>query len=204
MAAMFWSAPRRHFHADQTVYIVGGGPSLVHADLSRILPASTIAINNAAIDLVPYAEVMFWADSIWATWNRDRIHRHRGRFKVSSKRHPDVASNVMRYRTDYMPLSTSQDALTGVDGGSRAINLAFLMGARDIVLVGFDMHDGGAQNYHSDHQKDDAMLNRRSAEFIPSHNAMSAALAGRGVRVRNATPASALMCYPFVRLEDTL
>jgi hypothetical protein len=63
----------------QTVVIVGGGPSLTkeqvdaagHVVVGRAAP-KVIAINNA-IELAPWADVLYFCDARWYEWHRDRV-----------------------------------------------------------------------------------------------------------------------------------
>lgn len=204
-----WGAPSDYF-AGQRVFIVGGGPSLRDLDPSVLRGKRVIAVNNAGLDLVPWADVLMWSDPRWYRWNVQRLHRHRGALRVFRCK-PEFGGPVgvrhMRRDAD-MDLSDIPNTLAGYDTGGGAINLAYLMGSRDIVLLGFDMNDPKPEhwhdgNYHSDH-REPPPSGQRTRCFVPSHERMARALAERGCTVRNATPGTALTAYPLVSLDDVI
>lgn len=205
----YWHAYPDYF-AGHRVFVTGGGPSLKSIDPWCLRNARIIACNNAGIDLFPWADVLLWSDPRWLEWNVERLHLHHGPLKVRRGRMgADSGFDIKVMRRDIEPpLSVKPDTLAGYDTGAGGINLAYLMGARDIILLGFDMNDPSPErwrdgNYHSDHRIPPPQ-GQRAEHFIPSHERMAAALAERGVRVRNATPGSALKAYEVVDLADVL
>jgi hypothetical protein len=93
----------------------------------------------------------------------------------------------------------------GGNSGYQAVNLAFLRGARRIVLLGYDMGAGedGASHWHGDHP---GGLNR-SLPFHVWREAfpqLAADLATEGVRVINASRRTALGCFERMTLEGAL
>ena len=209
----FWTPPAQHFSRHDAVFIIGGGPSIANLTTYERLALrnrQVVAVNNAGLDVVPGADVLFWADtSRWLAWNGNRLWKHVGPFKVTTQWQTDnpLLSVYSVKRVIYrqgIDVSTDPRIVGGCDGGSRAMNLAYHMGARRMVLIGFDMHDDGPQNYHSDHKAEDVEPGRRAREFIPAHEAMAIRFRAMGVEIYNATPNSALTCYPAVRLENWL
>ena len=87
--------------------------------------------------------------------------------------------------------------------GYGAVNLAFHLGVNRIILVGFDMRVVDSQhNYHNEHRrkmKDDIY----QREYIPNFDSIREPLEKEGVVIFNATPESALKCFPMVSLKDT-
>jgi hypothetical protein len=91
----------------------------------------------------------------------------------------------------------------GANSGFQALNLALLFGAVDIVLVGFDMRlVGGRSHFFGDHP---AVLRRTGSyqNFIRAFEVAAARLPG-GIGIRNATPESALRCFPEIDLDQAL
>lgn len=88
----------------------------------------------------------------------------------------------------------------GDNSGFQAINLAILLGAVKIVLVGYDMrHVNGKSHFFGDHPKEHLHQRDEYGSFLPL---FEAAPAPEGVEIINATPGSALTCYPMMGLED--
>lgn len=194
----YWSAPIDRYRGER-VFVVGGGPSLRDFDPERLRGRPVIAANNAGLDLMPWADVLFWADKRWFEWNADRLGSHKGEFRVT--RRPAGRGDVLLMQHEpKWNLSRKQDTVAGWCSGGSCINLAFLMGSSDIVLLGFDMH---GDNYHTDHRKP-GNARRYIDQFMPAIERMAAPLAAYGVKVRNATPGSALQCFPSTRLDDIL
>jgi len=94
---------------------------------------------------------------------------------------------------------------TGGNSGHQALNLAIHLGAARIVLLGYDMKLGsnGEAHHHPDHlapSRDPPAVNlaRWAARFAT----MLPTLRELGVEVLNATPGSAIECFPRVQLEE--
>ena len=60
----FWSVPREW--PGETVFIVGGGPSVLGQDLKALRGRRVIAINSS-VYAVPWADILFFGD--WRWWN---------------------------------------------------------------------------------------------------------------------------------------
>lgn len=102
-------------------------------------------------------------------------------------------------------LSSEPNALvTGYSGGFQSLNLSTLAGPAAIVLLGFDMKQapGNRNNWHNAHQRTTPAQHydvyRRPFEKLGPW------LAKLGVEVLNATPDSALTCFPRVDLASLL
>lgn len=93
----------------------------------------------------------------------------------------------------------------GGNSGYQAVNLAFLRGARRIVLLGFDMQRGpaGESHWHGDHP---GGLNRSLPvhAWLDAFPQLALDLAREGVRVLNASRQTALDCFVQVPLEVAL
>lgn len=200
---MTWRAPADRF-AGRAAFILGGGPSLTAEDVNRIKGrGAVIAVNNAGLDLAPWADVLFFADGWprWFGWNKDRLHEFKGDLIVSRAAVPQTDPRLVTITHDNRsPLSRHPSKVAGHCGGSSAINLAYLMGARVIVLMGFDMRGG---NWHQDH-KAPPLPNAHRDRFIPALERMAPELEAEGVLVINTNPDSALRCFPFADLGDLL
>jgi len=193
-----WSVPR--MFQGETVFLIGGGPS-VDLQVLPFLPdrAPTIAINSAFEDC-PEADVCFWSDQRWLRWNVDKLSGYHG---IKICRHPDFTIDTrgqiihrLRNRTG-LGLSTDPQYLHGVCSGAAALNLAFLMGAARIVLIGYDMSGG---QYHDRHKvKTSTSAYETYMRHFPP---MATALERIGVEVFNVSKQSKLKCFPYKPLKD--
>ena len=90
----------------------------------------------------------------------------------------------------------------GSNSGFQAINLAILFGARRIILAGFDMHNRSGRHFFGDHPKG-LLNNNRYENFVPAFEYAAKHLP-EGIEIVNATPGSAITCFPMVDLADAL
>ena len=202
----------------ETAFLLGGGSSLAKFDASLLEGRRVIGINEAGLSLAPWCEVLYWADGRWLEWNVDRLGLHTGRWKVSrqnpQQRTKDcdretagkVEDAIARFGILHLPhekkaaLSDDPGRTAGACTGGSAINLAYLLGARRIVLLGYDMRPGHFHDRHRRPSKPESYVGR----FIPTIRRMAPSLAARGVEVLNCTPGSALDCFPTSGLEAVL
>lgn len=192
----------------QTCFILGGGPSLRGFDAEQLRGHRVIGINEAGLTMAPWCDVLFWADRQWLDWNADRLHLHKGPLKVH--RHQGEVPGAHHIRFYPRRMWWGKGAVGGHDSGSSCINLAVHFNAAKIVLLGFDCHDLPQEcwqdgNWHSAH-KAPPPPGQRTNKFIPAHRAIAASLAAfkQHGRVVNATPGSALDCWPMVELSEVL
>lgn len=87
----------------------------------------------------------------------------------------------------------------GGNSGYQAINLAYLFGARKIVLLGFDMQlTNGKQHFFGQHPYHQGAQGPNSSLFknwLNNFNDLSRDLHAEGVKVVNASRTSALTCF---------
>ena len=91
----------------------------------------------------------------------------------------------------------------GGNSGFQALNLAIQMGARRVVLVGFDMRIDLGRHWHGDHGP--GLNNPRDTSVVRWRRAFDASapiLQSLGVEVFNASPSSALEAFPKRTLEE--
>ena len=133
---------------DSTIVCLGSGPSLTLADVERIRPAHVIAVNDA-INFAPWAPVLYAADWKWWEWyphwlTTEGLHR----FTTSPAMRTGWPAVTSLYATP-TGLSLRRTCLaTGGSGGYAAVNLAVLLGARRIFLLGYDMMPGPQGEHH--------------------------------------------------------
>jgi hypothetical protein len=101
-------------------------------------------------------------------------------------------------------LSPDRNALrTGQNSGYQALGIGIAGGATRHVLCGYDMKfQPGKSHWHGGHSfnrmTDDGSYRQTFTRHFREMRLPA------GVEVLNASPDSALGCYPFVRLEDVL
>ncbi len=210
-----WSVPRDW--PGETVFVLGGGPSLIEVDISLLKSHRVIAVNEAGLTIAPWCDVLYYPDARWMEWNFDRINLHTGKYRLTrvdpykrtARCNPELKERITKGLPDLnirhlqrdrpKALSPHPTHVAGADGGSNAVNIAFHFGAARIVLVGFDMKGGSFHNRHLKKPQPGCF-----DSFARSLTQMGEALEKYNVEVLNATLNSALTCFRKVKLKDVI
>ena len=148
---------------DQDVFIIGGGPSLRDFDWSSLENEWTVGCNSAFTLGEKVCKVCIFGDAKWFKIYKHDLSRYKGTLFTSS---PQLL------RTKIPWLWTMERVAKGLhhqalgwnkNTGASAINLALLLGAKTIYLLGYDMHlsEQGQPNWH------DRLIHSPSAENYP-------------------------------------
>lgn len=206
---------------DETVFVVGGGPSLLGMDLQPIHVCPVLGVNNA-FELGLWVDVTFFGDKRWFEINKDRLLAHPSLVVTCNpwsmftmmnrvKQLPKAGRNGLYWK--------GQDKLCwNQNSGAAAINLAVLLGAKRIVLLGFDMKVDeakgyrGGHNWHAYHEQLNSVPRKQiyGDRFLDGFKRIKADLEtmnselGTEVEILNATPDSAMDLFPMVKLEEVL
>lgn len=165
----------------------------------------TIAVNDAW-RLAPWADLLYACDFAW--WDHHGgVPDFRGAKVSQDQRCPLKWPEILRIRGEHRPgLSLDPDCIHfGSNSGYQALNLAVLLGAKRIVLLGFDMKPApdGRRHWFGNHP---GALHRHSpyGDWIRNFRTTLPDLERAGVEVINCTPGSALDCFPSARMEDVI
>lgn len=212
--------------AGQTVACIGSGPSATLDALTALREAKlkTIAVNDMYL-VAPWADVSYFADTRWWDWH------HHGRFgkkfswvefapaEVSERFRAFAGAKItiensgalipdadvfMLHNLGYEGLSEVPNGLhTGSNSGYQAINIAYLAGARRIVLVGYDLRfEKGRSHSHNGHPVD--VGEERYHQYARNYSSMVPQLAKAGVEVINCSPKSKVTAFPIKTIEEAL
>jgi hypothetical protein len=210
-----------------TAAILGGGPSLTQDQVAQVQHSCRVVAVNDAYLLAPWADVCYFADSIWWEW---QIEGHakplldlsgaevRERFKNFEGQLCSIqyaGSNIRDERVHMMreqmkdPNTLSDDPtrlVTGRNSGFQAMNLAILAGASRILLLGFDNHIDhvtGRSHWFGEHPR--PRTHPLFYDFMRrSFSAAEHAIKEAGVEVINCTPGSTLDSFPKREIEEAL
>ena len=195
------------FFAGQTVAILGSGPSLTTEQVDRCLGTALIAISDAR-QLAPWADVLYSSDARW--WDHHQPFFYGLKLGLApAPAFPGVFTLRPDTESVFSDDPTALATGRGGDGyahynssGYQAINLAVLLGAKRILLLGYDLRVAdGKHHFFGDHPRAfgqaDHYASMRGA-FIK----LPQALAARGVEVINCTPGRALDYFPKLPLEQ--
>ena len=198
-----WQIPQ--LWPDSTVFILGGGPSLTDVDLTPLHSQRVLGVNQA-YKLGPWVDAMYFGDCEWYGKNLPAIRDYAG-LKITSCgrcpehgwRHVHPVRRTKMYGID----SNSRDAISwNKSSGASAINVAYWLGAKRVVLLGFDMQmQGEHKNWHDDYRGEvkNPELFTQHLHCFPYIVEDAQAL---GLEILNATPGSAITQFPFVDLKD--
>ena len=199
--ADFWKIELQF--AERDVYVIGGGPSIAQCDLSVLADESVIAVNSsykAVIDAGIEGGVLYFTDTGW--WNSHRddlIERWLPREIVTMSRTAKREQPVLVRRIQHAVPSASfpenvygsSVVKHGNSSGHTAVALAVAMGAKRVILLGFDMRlVDGKSHFHTDYG--DAISPGVIEGWIEGFNGWNMAANDIGVSIVNATPGSAL------------
>jgi hypothetical protein len=191
----FISAPEsKLFSADDPVFIVAGGPSLLEVDLSPLHGRQTIAVN-LSYRLLPNASAIYFSDRRFWSWHGEEMAAHgsplySGKWpKASFIDDAPVTYFIFKGREGFEPFAPL--IAHGNNSGYAAINVAYHLGAREVVLLGFDMARGksGRSHWHGGHavkpSKDSSW-----SKMLPAFETLSLPAKAAGLKIWNATEGS--------------
>jgi hypothetical protein len=186
-----------------TVAIAASGPSLTAAQLDQIRGRAKLIVINSTFRLAPWADALYACDCRWWTENPDSLTFAGLKFSLLR----NVDRSVVSFQAGQVEgLEKDRSKLaTGGNSGHQALNLAVHLGATRIALLGYDMRLGpnGETHHHPDHvapSRNPPAVNL--ARWAKRFSTMVPALRELGVQVINATPGSAIECFPRARIEE--
>ncbi|MEE8262735.1 MAG: hypothetical protein V3R83_09765 [Gammaproteobacteria bacterium] len=189
-----------------TAWVIGGGPSLDGFD-PTVLSGRTVVVTNEAFLESPDAVALVFADLGWWETRREVVLKSFNGIIITRGPHETVyRRDGIHWMQFHGRLDWSRDpTMMGAhNAGLIALNSAWLMGASAAVLLGFDMHtEAGRNNYHDRHpdKKGAEMDERYRQVFMPEFERAARRIEEDGFAVVNATPGSALRCFPKRSLE---
>lgn len=188
----------------QSWFIIASGPSLTVEDVNSLKGQRVICINDN-YRLAPWADVLYACDGHWWDWHHDReeLKAFKGR-KITQD---EAAAN--RYGLEYIK-SVDAPGLSrdpayihqGSNSGIQAINLAYHLGARRVVLLGYDMQaTGDKAHWFGDHPTG---FRSKWDRWIPLYQRVADDAKLMGLEIINATRETALTCFQRKPLSSLL
>ncbi len=198
--------------AGETAFIVGGGPSALHADLSTLRGRKVIAINSSW-RAMPWADFLVFSDNRWWAEHGPIL------LDESQRQRPAVFGGriVAVTTTITLPVlyEVGRENKPGLcrDPGAvmirrttltAALNLAYHLGASRMILLGVD--GKAAENGRTHHHEAHPWPQRPGCwdEQRVDVAAIAADLAREGIKVINASPGSALDLWKVLPLPDAI
>lgn len=197
---------------DATIVVVGSGPSLIPDDLtylercwanSRII---RVLVINDAWRAAPWADVLYAPDPKWWTWHaQDVSARFAGlKFTLVEHDHPapaDVAQ--LNYRSGTTFSTELPMIATGGHAGYQAPQIAWQLGARRVVLLGYDLQpDADGRNHFFGEHPDASHVPYDT--WLSTYPMLLTELQARGVSIVNASRRTAITTIPRESLAMAL
>lgn len=190
--------------AGETVVCIGTGPSLTQTDVDACRGSRVIVINNA-FKLAPWADLMYACDAKFWKWEQGAPAFHGLKYTLDRPLVPkpmlwpgvESLKDLGRTGLSLDPTGVK----TGSDSGYQSINLAVLLGAAKILLLGYDMQVGKKDHFfgsHPDHSKPPF------PRCLDAYKTLVEPLKAAGVEIVNCAHGSALKCFPMASLQDAL
>lgn len=193
----------------KTAICIASGPSLKKEDVEYCQGKGTIYAIKENYIIAPWADVLYAADTDWWKMYFDRVQHAEfppfegEKWTVSHEAHVEHGINYIAPKSQMAWSDNPAFVATGGNSGFQALNLAVLQGAERVILLGYDYgYDERTQNKHwweDKHPRDSRYSNYanwikymiKAEPLIP-------------VPVLNASPQSAIPCFPKVDLRDVL
>ena len=181
-------------YKDQKVFIVGGGPSLKGVDLDRCLKGENVIAVNDAFRL-KCAQICFFGDEPWWLEVKDEAVARGIPFYTTSGashdsiNHLQITSGGLPARTGYVGWNSNS--------GMCSLSLALQMGAAEVYLLGYDMHQSptGENNWYPNHKGVPAFAYTTWLLYQDKMMKDFKEYWQGKVKVYNANPESSLTCF---------
>lgn len=187
----------------QDVFILGGGPSLKAFDVSRLAGKCVVGCNDAYQFGPRIVSILCFGDTKWFRCHQLSLRRWPNPIVTNQPMLAEEEGLIVFRREDY---GFHVDAL-GWNGntGAMAINLALILGAARIFLLGFDMKLGedGQSNWHPNPLStptNEVHYARYKENFARCLGDWIARWSQ--VQIINLNPESALSCFPRRKWDD--
>jgi hypothetical protein len=189
----------------ETFVCLASGPSLTPADVDYCRGKARVIAIKDALRLAPWADVLYGSGGDTGRWwalngpTLPRFPRLRYTLDPKAAKYAIVLENTGVTGIERNPTGLR----TGKHSGYQAINLAVHLGARKVVLLGYDLQpNAGRDHWFGPHPYSTAPIPYWALrELFPS---LLGPLAELGVELVNASRDTALTCVPRVSLQEAL
>jgi len=202
--------PLRVVWPDSTIVLIANGPSLTRpqVDTARrawIAGEARVLGCNDAYRIAPWVDGLYACDGAWWEQHIDAVRDvHLALLLCQDERTCD------RYGLWYVPsradagISTDAGCIhTGGAGGHsgfQLLNLAVHLGAKRILLLGYDCRGTPEKRHWFGNHPTPLNLASNYAAWLDPYREAAPQLAALGVEVINCTPDSAIDCFPRSRI----
>lgn len=204
-----------HEFENETVICIASGPSVTQQQVKVVQNTGhpVIVVNNS-FKLAPWADILFATDVLWwykyynevadefsgDLWTIDGVGDHF--VKKTGKTNPPIKQVAYDRELGLGKVRVNH----GGNSGYIAINLAYLMGAKKIVLIGYDhQHTDGKTHWHGDHDRKHFRQNAGDTDrWLSNLNWLLYDLKREGIDVVNCSLQTAIETCRRGTLEDEI
>lgn len=196
-----WTVPE--IWTGQTAFIVAGGPSVADQPTERLRGRAVVVVNSS-YERVPFAPFLFFGDNRWWVLHKPRLAMWSGTIVTCAGGASGRVERLYRYDAAQGLSTNPNGVVMGRTSLQGAMNLATLLGARRLVLLGADM--GAAPTGATHHHEPHPWPQRPGCwdEQMKLLEPMVPRLVDQGVEVLNASPVSRLPWWRKIDLESEL
>ncbi len=204
--------PHRDGWCTRTAVVIASGPSLTRADCELVQAARerdtvrVISVSNAWKLTARWADAFFACDrKYWVVYKRAMHDAGVPLERMVSSCNQTAREGVEFVRVANRPGVGRHMLHSGANSGYQAVNLAYLWGARRIVLLGMDMALGAAGERHFDGNHPSNMTQAQPfGEWLKRFEVAAKEYRELDIEVLNATRGGALEAFPRVDLAEVL
>lgn len=186
---------------------VASGPSLTQEQLDYIKEHRTnhkVVVINDNYRLAPWADAHYACDGKW--WNKyhtDVKKNYKGVSFTQCKRSAANYNLNLIEGEHKKGLGKDNKIHFGSNSGYQAINLCYLWGAKEIMLIGYDMKlaPDGTHHWFGNHPGT-LHTNSPYEQFARNFINLAEDLTNEGINVVNCTKSTALTCFKKQTLEE--
>lgn len=174
----------------QTAVCIGSGFSLTEEDCALVERAGlqTIAINSSWTR-ARFAKILYAGDCAWWRKNIDMID-------IGAEKWTSCSEAQFLYKLNYFRSTTKN-----WNSGLRAIELAETLGAKKVLLIGYDCQVDYGVHWHGNHE---GLSNPTDKVCRDWREQFSALVKRTKIEIINCSRMTALTCFPRAKLEDVL
>lgn len=203
----YWNTPK--MWQGSTVYVLGGGSSLLQENLSLIHGERVIGVNDAFV-MGDWVDMVWFGDPRWYEWNEQEMIQFGGLKACCCEIMRKVPSANVKVldRGKKMGLEERAEYISfNYSSGGSAVNLATKLGANRVVLLGFDMKpDKDGQYWWHDRHHVKKFDIDPYPRFIEAFEHIGKEARGLGIEIVNSTMCSLIPkeFIPKMPLEEVI
>jgi len=186
------------------VVCIASGPSLTQDQVDYVRGRALVIAINDNYRLAPWADVLYACDAEWIEHHNGNLLDFEG-LKVTQDKESAERFGWLHVQGAKGPgLSLDRSLIHyGQNSGFQAINVAYHLGAKRIILIGYDMQAIKRRHWFGNHP---ASFNKYShyESFIRDYQTIADQLPGLDIEIINCTEETALKCFTIQKLKKTI